>query len=83
MEQGPDQAGKDDVKGSVGGVSSLYFNLLDEEEAETVMETTEPAEDRTSTLEPPLAHKLPESCTSGKNEFTAKLLKRNLHAGEK
>ena len=32
IEQDPDQAGKDEDKASVGGVSSLDFNFLDEGE---------------------------------------------------
>ena len=50
MEQDPDQAGKDDDKASTGGMSNLHFNfLIDYEvEAETLGETTEPAENGTS-----------------------------------
>ena len=57
MDQIPDQAGKDDDKASVGGMSSQDFNFLDEgeEETETVAATTESAVDETSKLEPPSA----------------------------
>ena len=71
MEQDPDQAGKDEDKASTGGVSSLDFILLDdsEVEAEKLEGTIEPAEDGTSTLEPPSAFmnpscNLPESSLS-------------------
>ena len=57
MEKDPDRAGKDDDKTSAGGVSSLDFNFLDDYkiETETLERTTEPAEDGTSSLEPPSA----------------------------
>ena len=63
MEQDSDQAGKDDDKASTGGLSSLDFNFLDDYEvgAEMLDGTTEPAEDGTSTLEPPSAFMNP-SC---------------------
>ena len=49
----------------------MDFNLLDEDERDTVAGTTEPAEDEFSTLEPPSAfmhtnHNLPESSSPGK-----------------
>ena len=77
MEQDPDQAGKDDDKASTGGVSSLDFILLDdsEVEAEKLEGTIEPAEDGTSTLEPPSAFMnpscdLPESSSPGNFKTT-------------
>ena len=78
MEQDPDKAGSDDEKASVGGASRLDFNFLDDKEGtETLAGTTEPAEDETSTLEPPSAfmnpaHNLPESSSPGKTETTRK-----------
>ena len=73
MEQNPDQVGSDDDKTAVGGASSLCFNFWDEDEEgrEALAGTTEPAEDETSTLEPPsafmnTAQKLPESSSPGK-----------------
>ena len=54
MQQEPDQAEKKDDKASTGGVSSLDFNFLsDFESGAGAIETTEPAEEGTSTLEPP------------------------------
>ena len=35
MEQDPDPAGRDDGSASVGGASSLNFNLLDDDEVGT------------------------------------------------
>ena len=69
MQQDPDQAGKEDDKASTGGVSSLDFEnfLSDFENGMDALEaTTEPADENTSTLEPPSAfmetnRKLPES----------------------
>ena len=57
MQQNPDQAGKDDDKASTGWMPSLDFNFLEDFEVETgtLAGTTEPAEDETSTLEPPSA----------------------------
>ena len=78
MEQDPDQAGSDDEKTSVGAPSRLDFNFLDDEEGtETLAGTTEPAEDETSTPEPPSAFmnsapNLPESSSPGKTETTRK-----------
>ena len=72
MEQDPDPAGRDDGSASVGGASSLNFNLLDDDEVgtETLAGTTEPAEDEISTLEPPSAfmditYRMPESSSHG------------------
>ena len=67
MQQEPDQAEKEDDKASTGGVSSLDFNFLsDFENGADVLETTEPADEGTSTLKPPSAfmemnRNLPES----------------------
>ena len=56
MQQDPDQAEKEEDKGSTGGVSSLDFNFLsDFESGADALETTEPANEGTSTLEPPSA----------------------------
>ena len=53
MQQDPDQAEKEDDKSSTGGVSSLDFNFLsDFENGADTLETTEPADKGTSTLEP-------------------------------
>ena len=58
---------------------SLEFNYLDIHKTEKVAGTTEPAEDKTYTLEPPSvfmssAHDLLESNSPGKNETTTKKL---------
>ena len=57
MQQDPDQADREDDKASTGGMSSLDFNLLSDFENGTDMleTTTEPADEGTSTLEPPSA----------------------------
>ena len=56
MQQQPDQAEKEDDKASTGGISSLDFNFLsDFESGAYALETTEPADEGTSTLEPPSA----------------------------
>ena len=57
MQQDQNQAEKEDDKASTGRMSSLDFNFLSnfENGAETVGGTTEPAEEGTSTLEPPSA----------------------------
>ena len=56
MQQDPDQAEKEDVKALTGGVFSLDFNFLsDFESGADALETTEPADEVTSTLEPPSA----------------------------
>ena len=49
--------GRYDDKVSVGGGFSLDFNFKDEEGREKLAGTTEPVEDETSTLNPPLAFK--------------------------
>ena len=72
MQQDPDQAEKEDNKASTGGVSSLEFNFLRcFESGADALETTEPADEGTSTLEPSSAfmetnRNLPES-GSGSN----------------
>ena len=57
MLQDPNQAEKKDDKASTGGMSSLDFNFLGDFEngTDTLEGTTEPAEEGTSTLEPPSA----------------------------
>ena len=74
MHHDPDQAEKTTIKQtSIGRVSSLDFNFSDDLEigTETLEGTTEPAEDETSTLEPPsafmnISRNLPESRSPGK-----------------
>ena len=67
MQPELDQAEKEDYKASTGGVSSLDFNFLsDFESGADALEMTEPADEGTSTLEPPSAfmernRNLPES----------------------
>ena len=54
MQEDLDQAEKEDDKASTGGMSSLDFNLFsDFENNADALETTEPANEGTSTLEPP------------------------------
>ena len=54
MQEDPDQAEKEDDKASTGGISSLDFNLFsDFENNADALETAEPANEGTSTLEPP------------------------------
>ena len=55
MQQDPDQAEKEDDKTSTGGMSSLDFNFLSDFEngTDTLEAMTEPADEGTSTLEPP------------------------------
>ena len=56
MQQDTDQADKEDDKASTGGVSSLAFNFhSDFENNADTLEATEPANEGTSTLEPPSA----------------------------
>ena len=57
MQQDPDQAEKEDDKASTGGMSSLDFIFLSDFEngTDTLEVTTEPADEGTSTLEPPSA----------------------------
>ena len=67
MQQEPDKAAKEVDKASTGGVSSLDFNFLsDFENGPDALETTEPGDESTSTLEPASAfietsRNLPES----------------------
>ena len=74
MQQEPDQAEKEDDKASTGGVSSLDFIFLtDFENGADALETTEPADEGTSTLEPPSAfmetsRNLPESSSPGNSK---------------
>ena len=57
MQQDSDQAEKEDDKASTGGMSSLDFNFLSDFEngTDTLEATTAPADEGTSTLEPPSA----------------------------
>ena len=57
MQEDPDQAEKEYDKTSTGGMSSLDFNFLSDFEngTDTMNATNEPADERTSTLEPPSA----------------------------
>ena len=77
MQQYTDRAGKDGVRASTGGISSLDFTFLDDFDmrTETLEGTTEPAEEETSTLEPPsafmdISRTLPESSSPGKFKTT-------------
>ena len=71
MQQEPDQAEKEDDKASTGGVSIPDFNFLsDFENGADALETTEPADEGISTLEPPsvfmeTSRNLPESNSPG------------------
>ena len=66
-----DQAGGEDDRASTGGTSSLDFNIFsDLENNADTLETTEPADEGISTLEPPSAFEemkrnLPESSSPG------------------
>ena len=71
MQQDASQAGGEDERASTGGVSSLDFNIFNdlENNADT-LESTEPADEGISTLEPPSAftgmkRNLPESSSPG------------------
>ena len=74
MQQDTDQADKEDDKASTGGVSSLDFNFLsDFENNVDTLEATEPANEDTSTLEPPsafmeLKQNFPESSSPGNSK---------------
>ena len=77
MQQNPDQAEKDNDKASTGGISSLDFNFLSDFEngADALEATTEPADEGTSTLEPPSAfmgtnRNLPESGSPSNSKNT-------------
>ena len=71
MQQDPDQAEKEDDKASTGGIFSLDFNFLSNfENNADALETTEPANEGTSTLEHPsvfveMNRDLPESSSPG------------------
>ena len=71
MQQDASQAGGEDDRASTGGVSSLDFNIFsDLEHNADTLETTEPADEGISTLEPPSAfmemkRNLPESSSPG------------------
>ena len=71
MQQDANQAGGEHDRASTGGVSSLDFNFLsDFENNADTLEATEPADEGTSTLEPPSAftkmkRNLPESSSPG------------------
>ena len=73
MQQDASQAGGEDDRASTGGVSSLDFNIFsDLENNADTLETTEPADEGVSTLEPPTAftemkRNLPESSSPGKS----------------
>ena len=74
MQEDPDQAEKEDDKASTGRISSLDFNIFsDFENNADALETTEPANEGASTLEPPSAfaemkRNLPESSSPGKSK---------------
>ena len=74
MQEDPDQVEKEDDKASTEGVSSLDFNFLSEFENNVdMLEATEPANEGTSTLDPPsdfveLNRNLPESSSPGNSK---------------
>ena len=74
MQEDPDQAEKEDDKASTGGISSMDFNFLsDFENNADALETTEPANEGTSTLELPsvfaeMKRNLPESSSPGNSK---------------
>ena len=74
MHEDPDQAEKEDDKASTGGISNLDFNFLsDFENNADALETTEPANESYSTLEPSSAfaemkRDLPESSSPGNSK---------------
>ena len=81
MQQDPDQAEKEDDKASTGGMSSLDFNFLSDFKngTDTLEATTEPADEGTSTLEPPSAfmemnRSLPESSSPSNSKNAEKKL---------
>ena len=71
MQVDPDQAEKEDDKASTGGIFSLDFNLFSDFESNAdALETTEPANESTLTLEPlsafaEMKRNLPESSSPG------------------
>ena len=74
MQQGNDRADREDDRASTRGISSLNFNFLNdfENNADT-LEAAEPADEGTSTLEPPSAfmkmkRNLPESSSPGNSK---------------
>ena len=74
MQQDPDQAEQEADKASTGGISSLDFNFLsDFGNNADALETTEPANEGTFTLEPPSAfvetnRDLPECSSPGNSK---------------
>ena len=81
MQQEPDKAEKEDDKASTGGMSSLNFIFLSDFEngTDTMEATTEPADEETSTLEPPSAfmgtkRNLPESSFPSNSKNTEQKL---------
>ena len=77
MQQDSDQAEKENDKVSTGGMSSLDFNFLSDFEngKDTLKATTEPADEGTSTLEPPSAfmgtnRNMPESSSPSNSKNT-------------
>ena len=80
MQEDPDQAEKEDDKASTGGISSLDFNFLsDFENNADALKTPEPANEGTSTLEPPSAfaemkRSLPENSSPGNSKDNEQIL---------
>ena len=77
MQQDSDQPEKEDNKASTGGMSCLDFNFLSDFEngTDTLEAATEPADEGTSTLEPPSAsmetnRNLPESSSPSNSKNT-------------
>ena len=74
MQQGTNQADREDDKASTGGISSLDNNFFsDFENNADTLEAAEPADEGTSTLEPPSAfmemkRNLPESSSPGNSK---------------
>ena len=74
MQPDPDQSEKEDDKASTGGISSLDLNFRNDfENNADAFETTEPANEGTSTLEPPstfveMNRDLPESSSTGNSK---------------
>ena len=74
IQQGNDRADREDDRASTGGISSLDFNFLsDFENKADTLEAAEPADEGTSTLEPPSAfmemkRNLPESSSPGNSK---------------
>ena len=74
MQQGTDQADREGDKASTGGISSLDNNFFsDFENNADTLEAAEPADEGTSTLEPPSAfmemkRNLPESSSPGNSK---------------